>query len=204
MNISSDWWLALLFPIIGALIGWLTNRLAIKMLFYPRRPRRVLGFTLQGLIPRRKEELAIKVGEIVETELLNQHLIRNELRKMNLRPHLEHLAMRIIRQRLVPKLKQIPLFGGFVNENAIRALHRVVLQALTEETQSLLEKVSADVEQHIAVRHIVETRVRGFDLDQLENIIRDLAHREFRAIEWLGGLIGFLVGIIQAVLLLVV
>ena len=49
----------------------------------------------------------------------------------------------------------------------------------------------------IAVRRIVEEKIHAFDLDQLESIVRKLAHREFRSIEILGAVIGFVVGLVQ-------
>ena len=63
-------WSLLLFPLVGAGIGWFTNHLAVKMLFRPKRPVRFAGLTVQGLIPRRREDLAESVAEIVEQELV--------------------------------------------------------------------------------------------------------------------------------------
>jgi uncharacterized membrane protein YheB (UPF0754 family) len=189
------------FPLIGAGIGWLTNRLAIQMLFRPRKPLKFLWWTIQGLIPRRQSELAVRVAEIVETELFNQHLIRNEIAKMDLRPHLEQLAANIVWDRIAPKLRAIPLIGGLVNDKLLYNLNKIALESLIGETESLLEKVSSEVEKHIAVKKIVEEKIHAFDLDQLESIVRKLAHKEFRSIEILGGVIGFVVGMIQSVLL---
>ena len=189
------------FPLIGAGIGWLTNRLAIQMLFRPRKPVRFFWWKFQGLIPRRQAELATRVAEIVETELFNQHLIRNEISKMDLRPHLEQLATNIVWDRLAPKLRAIPLLGSFVNDKLLYNLNKMALESLIGETEPLLEKVSMEVEKHIAVRKIVEEKIHSFDLDQLEGIVRSLAQKEFRSIEILGAVIGFVVGLIQCVLL---
>lgn len=191
-----------IFPLIGAAIGWLTNRLAIQMLFRPRRPVRLPGLTFQGLIPRRQSDLAVRVAEIVETELFNQHLIQNELQKIDLQPHLDQLARNLIRERLAPKLRQIPIFGNLVNESLLASLNRMVLDSLARETEPFLRRVSSEVEKKIAVRRIVEERIHAFDLDQLESIVRTLAHREFRSIEILGAVIGFAVGLVQVGLLL--
>ncbi len=205
MNAADAWTTVLLlaaFPLIGAAIGWLTNRLAIQMLFRPRRPLRVLGLRLQGLIPRRQGELAVRVAEIVEQELFSQHLIRNEVRKMDLQPHLEQLAANIVWDRIAPRLRQIPLLGKFVNDRILTNLNKLALEALAGETEPLLERVSMEVERHIAVRRIVEEKMRAFDLDQLERIVRRLAREEFQRIELLGGVIGFCIGAAQSLLLL--
>ncbi len=205
MELSADWQFILFliaFPLIGAGIGWLTNRLAIQMLFRPRRSWRFLGIRFQGLIPRRQAELAVRVGEIVETELFNQHLIREELRKIDLQPHIDQLATNIVWDRIAPRLRAIPVFGNLVNDRFLYNLNKIALESLTRETAPLLEKVSTEVERKIAVRRIVEERIHGFDLEQLESIVRKLAHKEFQRIELLGAVIGLIVGLLQAVLVL--
>jgi uncharacterized membrane protein YheB (UPF0754 family) len=204
MDFPETWQSVLLlvaFPLIGAGIGWLTNRLAIQMLFRPRQPVRLLGWKFQGLIPRRQSELATKVAEIVETELFNQHLIRNEISKMDLHPHLQQLATNIVWDQLAPRLREIPILGKLVNDKLLYNINKIALDSLVGETEPLLEKVSGEVEKHIAVRRIVEEKIHAFDLDQLEEIVRKLAHQEFRSIEILGAVIGFVVGLVQSLLL---
>jgi uncharacterized membrane protein YheB (UPF0754 family) len=193
----------IIFPLIGACIGWLTNRLAIQMLFRPRKAIQFLGLQIQGLIPKRQSELAKRVGEIVETELFNRHLISNEIRKIDLQPYLDELATNIVWDRLAPRLRQIPLLGSFVNDKLLYNLNKLALEALSVETEPLLEKVSGEVEKQIAVRKIVEEKIQAFDLDQLETIVRQLAQKEFRSIEILGGVIGFAIGLVQAGLVFV-
>lgn len=67
------------------IIGWITNLLAIKMLFRPFKPVNVplVNFKIQGLIPKRKAEIAESIGETVETELLSIEEIVDELVRSN-------------------------------------------------------------------------------------------------------------------------
>lgn len=62
----------LVFPVLGAFVGYVTNYLAIKLLFRPKR--RVLG--IQGLLPKRKAEIARRAGEVVNGYLVNREAIR--------------------------------------------------------------------------------------------------------------------------------
>ena len=69
-------------PVIGAVIGYFTNYIAVKMLFHPRNPVSVGGHTLlltPGVIPRRKKELAKAVGRAVEDELFGGQEVKNIL-----------------------------------------------------------------------------------------------------------------------------
>ena len=53
-------WIAV--PLLGGVIGYVTNRIAVKMIFRPIRPVSVLGLRVQGLIGHRQHELAESIG----------------------------------------------------------------------------------------------------------------------------------------------
>lgn len=75
---------------VCGLVGFGTNWLAIKMLFYPRKRRPLLG---QGLIPSRKDRIVLKLGESISKEIINAELILQQIRKSGLvRKHRERLA----------------------------------------------------------------------------------------------------------------
>ena len=69
-------------PVIGLIIGYVTNNIAIKMLFRPLKPvyigKRRVPFT-PGLIPKEKERIAKTIGGVVSTELLDNDTINKTL-----------------------------------------------------------------------------------------------------------------------------
>jgi len=56
--------------LIAAHIGLATNYLAIKMLFHPRVPKKILGLSFQGIFPKRQNQFAEKLGTYVANELI--------------------------------------------------------------------------------------------------------------------------------------
>jgi len=66
-------------PILGLVIGWFTNDIAIRMLFRPRRKYMIgrwhVPFT-PGLIPSQKGRIAKSIGRMVSQELLDENTIR--------------------------------------------------------------------------------------------------------------------------------
>lgn len=60
-------------PLVGAFIGYMTNYIAIRMLFRPLKPWRILGLRLPftpGVIPAKRHQLARNIGEMVGEHLL--------------------------------------------------------------------------------------------------------------------------------------
>ncbi|REH94092.1 DUF445 domain-containing protein [Staphylococcus felis] len=73
--------------IIGAIIGGVTNMIAVKMLFHPFKAYYIFGKRMPftpGLIPKRREEIATKIGQVVEEHLLTESLIREKLNSKNM------------------------------------------------------------------------------------------------------------------------
>ena len=62
-------------PAFGFAIGYVTNALAIRMLFRPYREVRFLGLRFHGMIPRRKADIAGTVSRTVVSELLKEESV---------------------------------------------------------------------------------------------------------------------------------
>jgi uncharacterized membrane protein YheB (UPF0754 family) len=189
-------------PLITGLIGWLTNWIAIRMLFRPRQPFRFAGISWQGLIPRRKEDLAFQTAEIIETEILQQHAIRNAILSVDIEPHLRGFVERMVEKKLKDKLSAIPFVGSFINDSTLQMVKGIAIESLQEEMPSLIEKLAGDLESKIQVRHMVQSRMSELDLGALEQIVRRVAKSEFSKIEQLGAILGFVIGLIQMGLLM--
>ncbi|TVP75471.1 MAG: DUF445 family protein [Puniceicoccaceae bacterium] len=192
--------LLILTPFITAGIGWLTNWVAIQMLFRPRQPMRVFFWQWQGLIPRRQQQLAEEAAEIIEREILQQHRILHEIRKIELGPHLQEAAHKIVWQRIGPQLRAIPLLGNFINDSTLAKFEVIAATAMQEEAVPLMEKVATQFEASVNLKQLIEENIAAFDLDRLEAIVNQVARREFRTIERLGAVLGFLIGCVQVAL----
>ena len=79
-------------PILGAVIGYVTNRIAIQMLFRPRAEKRILGFHVPftpGIIPKNRNELAESIARAVAGELISPEAVRARLNNPELKVGLE-------------------------------------------------------------------------------------------------------------------
>ena len=196
-----SYYLFLLTPFIAATIGWVTNRLAIKMLFHPGKPIHLLFVKWQGLIPRRQAQLAKEAAEIIEREILQQHLILSEIKTIELGPHLEKTAHTLVWERIGPQLRAIPLLGNFINDGILAKFETIAVAEIKKESTPLIEQVATEFESSVDLKHLIEDNIASFDLDKLEDIVNEVAKREFRTIERLGAILGFAIGCVQLVLL---
>jgi len=122
----------ILIPIVGFLIGYFTNWLAIKMLFHPKR--KILG--IQGILPKRKKILAKKIAE-VSPKIMPDYF---------------------------QKLEKIPFIG---------------------------EKVIG------LFKNAVENQVNSLSVEDLEELTYKVMKKEMNFVIWMGGVIGFIIGCVQ-------
>ncbi|MDQ0287444.1 uncharacterized membrane protein YheB (UPF0754 family) [Desulfofundulus luciae] len=190
------WTQAVLLPVVGALIGWLTNWLAVRLIFRPYKPVRVLGYTIQGVVPKRRGELARVIGRVIEEQLLPKERLLNYLRSEQLNEDLVSSVNTAVRARVMDRLP------GFLP----LSLRRMISDALAEQIRrelpplvnELVDRFGEKLKVELCLSRVVEEQVNSFSLDQLEQIITTVSSRELRHIEILGGVLGFIIGLLQA------
>ena len=90
--------------ITGAIIGGITNGIAIKMLFRPLNPVKIGRFTLPftpGVIPKEKVRIASKIGEVISKELLNEEVLRTWLLKDEICREIESAIEDYLKEQLM-------------------------------------------------------------------------------------------------------
>lgn len=194
---SLEW---ILLPAVGALIGWFTNFVAIRMLFRPKKPVRLFGrLVLQGVLPRRQAELARVVGETVERDLLPVDELVESLDLSGYQDDVIEAVVRHVGRRIDQNLPDLlPLnVKRMISAYARRVVGREAAAVLSEATLRIKERVRRDVK----LGELVRQKMNQFDTDQLEKIVAKVAATELRAIEVLGAVLGFMIGLFQAALL---
>ncbi|RKD27304.1 hypothetical protein BET04_09185 [Caminicella sporogenes] len=196
------WGKLLFLAVIGAVIGWLTNVFAIKLIFRPLKPIKIPGvnFYIQGLIPKRKSEIAKSIGHTVETELIS---IEEIIDKFIERENKSEIILEI-KERVKTIIEQkIPTLIPTTIKNMIIAYADEVIETQGEEViNELAERLIHRATSKVKISEIIEEKIINFELEKLERIILNIAKRELKHIELLGGLIGFLIGIIQGLIIL--
>lgn len=191
-------WALLSLPIISALIGWLTNYIAIKMLFHPRQPLKLGIFTMQGILPRRQADIAVQLGRIVATDLLSSddliERLTNDRSRTVYRDFVDAEAEKFIYQKLY---KAIPLSRVFLREKTVARLKESLVDELLEKLPDMISRLTEPETGSLDIQHMVETQVLAFSTDRLEKMLHDILAKEFRFIEVLGAVLGFLIGAVQ-------
>ncbi|MBC2575623.1 DUF445 domain-containing protein [Peptostreptococcus canis] len=185
--------------IVGGIIGYVTNVLAVKMLFKPINPIKIpiLDFEIVGLIPKRKSDIAKNIGTTVGDQLIDyDELISNMVKegdKEKLKQVLKDRIFRVVEE----KANFIPfIFRGKVFEVVDQIVDSEFEEGFDELVITAKEKIIARID----IAEMIENKINKLDLVELENIILSISKKELKHIENLGLLLGFLIGIVQGIL----
>ena len=132
-------------PLVGALIGYVTNLVAIKMLFRPLREIRLFGLRLPftpGILPRERRKLADNIGDMVERELLTAGVLRERFARTEVRENIgtaigsytSHVLQRPVSSWLEERgdpedFHLAELFSDFVNSEVFNSFLEEIIRA---------------------------------------------------------------------------
>ena len=189
-------------PFIGALIGWFTNYIAIKMLFHPRDEVRIFFIPIQGVFPKRQKDFAAKLGQIVSEELLSVQDITKHLKeKATSDTVLEHIVTRLEEGITARLPKAFPMLAMLLTAEMTAKIKKVLREQIAGLNEELIDKLSSELEDELDMHRIVEEKVAAFSSDKLEEIVFAIMRKEFKFVELVGAILGFLIGIVQIFLL---
>ena len=190
-----------IFPLIGALTGWITNWVAVKMLFHPKEPKNFLFFKVQGVFPKRQKAMAEKLGHIVASELFS---IDDVVEKMKSSDNSEIFGF--VEQKIDDFINaklpsSMPMLAMFLNDDLKNKIKTTLLQEISQVIPGVIDSYAKKLKNEIDVKSIVYEKVVNFSSDKLEDILYSIMKKEFKFIELLGGILGFIIGLIQLVML---
>jgi uncharacterized membrane protein YheB (UPF0754 family) len=192
MSIASALWPWISSALLGAFIGWITNVMTIRLMFRPRRPVRMMGVTLQGIVPRRRNDIARSLAQTIAEQLLSARDVWDRIDTAENREALLTGVRGAVRSRLA----RLPAFP-FRDALAVRIENTVVSELDAQLVQLAHDPdMPARIMARVPVADMIEEKIRSFDLDEFERILVGLSRRELRQIELLGGLLGFVVGLV--------
>jgi uncharacterized membrane protein YheB (UPF0754 family) len=190
-------------PFISAFIGWVTNWLAIKMLFHPRNPIKIGPFVLQGIFPKRQAQVARQLGQVVATHLLSIDDLTAKLYNADstkaILPIIEKRVDDFIEHKLT---EELPLLSMFIKDKAIDNIKRGIIQEFESMFPELIAQVGQQIKTNVDIEKMISEKVAALDSNKLEELLVGIMKKEFVFIEVIGAVLGFIIGCIQLLLTL--
>lgn len=192
----------LILAAVGALIGWMTNVIAIKLMFRPVNPIGIKGtpFVIQGMIPKRRIDIAKSIGDVVGQELIKMETIVDRvIADIDKRQVVAMIKEKIV---AVASEKMPSMIPSMFKNMIIQNIESIIDDHGEQLVMEMAEKLSHMAIESIDISKMVEDQIAAFDFEKIEEITLKIAKTELKHIEVLGGVIGFFIGLLQGVIVL--
>ena len=189
----------LILAVIGGLIGYITNVIAIKLIFRPINPIKIpiLNIEIIGLIPKRKVEIATNIGTIIEDQFLSvDEIIDDMITNKDKQDIIDYIKVKI-NLMLNEKMTLIP---STIRSLAQNYISEIIEEEIREAIDDVSEEIISKAKSRINIKEIVENKINELDLYELESIILQIVKNELKHIEILGFILGLFIGVIQGII----
>jgi uncharacterized membrane protein YheB (UPF0754 family) len=189
-----QWWLL---PLLGIIIGWTTNWVALWMIYEPAEPTKVGPFTFHGLFIRRQPEVADVYAGIISDDIVNMKNIGDELMhgaRSDRTRRLIETAMRPAIDRAVGRVR--PAVRVAVGEREYDAIREGLAEEAVDYTMTPLTDHDLNEEQTSRIHELIEPRIAKLNGQDFAELLRSATRED----EWLLLLHGAVLGLVGGLL----
>lgn len=193
---KTDWQL----PLFGLIVGYLTNFLALKMIFRPQQPKKFGPFTVQGLFHKRQNEVARDYSRLIADEVVNPSNIAEAVLKGPRRDYAANIVARFIRHEVDEQLGAAkPAVRAAMGRGRYEAAQSAAASYTIERLPELIEPIDAYAKEAMNLGETLSQRLASLPPDEFEGMLRPA----FQEDEWIliavGAALGFFVGLGQLI-----
>lgn len=188
-----------LLPVVGGVVGMVTNWLALQMVFRPLEPTRYFGLiTYQGLFPARQHEIAEAYAQILSSEVLTPAGLIRLLSSCEQQERLMALAEATISKHVDELVERFgPLLPEPPAPEQVRILKKKILDVMFGRIGRVIPLVEEALESRLDFASEVEDRMRSLSKQEFEGILRGVFKEDESTLILLGGILGALIGLGQ-------
>ena len=182
--------------------NWMVNQLSGSQDVIPSpKPIILMGFSVHGVFPKRQKQLAQKLGNLVANELVSSEQITEKIKLYALNDESMKMLEKKIEGTMRNKLvSAFPMLSMFLSDDMVKKVTSIFREDLKAFISESVHQLSSKIDAEINIEDMVSRKVEAFSSSKLEKILYQLMRKEFKIIEIVGAILGFLIGCLQLAL----
>ena len=147
-------------PLLGGLIGYITNDIAIRMLFRPHKAKYLFGIHIPftpGIIPKEKGRIAEAIGGVISENLMNNEVLEKYLLSDEMIGKVRSAVEEFISIQQQNQESVARFLGHYLSKDEIDSIAQNINQSITKQTyEKLADSSVGDKVAHIAIDHVAQ------------------------------------------------
>lgn len=191
---TADW----ILPVAGFLVGWVTNWMALKVIFQPIEPKNICGYTLHGLFLQRQKEVSAIFARVVCTEILHIKAIWTSI--FNGRLSKNFFAMLqahtlVFTDKLVAEIE--PLAIAAMGSTKFLQMKEDIAQKVLDKIPSIIDASYEYTQGALDMETTIREKMAELPCADFEGVLHPAFEEDEIQLIALGGVLGAIVGVIQ-------
>lgn len=147
-------------PLLGGVIGYITNDIAIRMLFRPHKAKYVFGIHIPftpGIIPKEKGRIAEAVGGVISENLMNKEVLEKYLLSEDMTGKVRSAVEKFIATQQRNNETVLQFLGHYLSKEEIDTIAQNINRSITKQTyEKLADSSVGEKVAHIAIDHVAQ------------------------------------------------
>ena len=147
-------------PLLGGVIGYITNDIAIRMLFRPHIAKYVFGIHIPftpGIIPKEKGRIAEAIGGVISENLMNKEVLEKYLLSEDMIGKVRSAVKEFITTQQKNQETVACFLGHYLSKEEIATIAQKINQSITKQTyEKLADSAVGEKVAHIAIDHVAQ------------------------------------------------
>ena len=191
-------------PVAGVVVGYVTNWLALKMIFRPQKKKRYGFFSYQGLFHKRQNEVSKEYANLVATEILSPRQITNHV----LFGSAAETFFKIITKNISMAIDGLaeyakPAFKLVIGEERYTEIKLSIIDKISETVPRSARKLEVYIDKALDLENTLYNRLKNLPPPEFERILRTAFQEDELLLILVGAALGALAGFAQWMLLFV-
>jgi uncharacterized membrane protein YheB (UPF0754 family) len=200
LSLLGQWWT---FPIMGVIVGYITNWMALQMIFRPLEPKKFIFFTYQGLFLRRQAEVSKELANIIAHKVLNTE----NLIKIIFKGKGGDLLVKLVLDNAYKGVESLvqdkaPIAPVLLGSEKIQLIKMKVADKLVGIIPDIVDRVQLYITDTLKIEETVSERLTKLSKAEFEDILHSVFKEDEMTLILLGAFLGGMVGLAQALLVI--
>lgn len=147
-------------PLLGGVIGYITNDIAIRMLFRPHTAKYILGIHIPftpGIIPKEKGRIAEAIGGVISENLMNKEVLEKYLLSEDMIEKVRSAVEEFIATQQRNNETVVQFLGHYLSKEEIDTIAQNINRSITKQTyEKLADSSVGEKVAHIAIDHVAQ------------------------------------------------
>jgi uncharacterized membrane protein YheB (UPF0754 family) len=187
-------------PAAGFLVGYVTNWLALNLIFEPKEPKQVGPFRVQGVFIKRQREVASSFADVISDRVLNAE---NMIRHLTEGPKRERV-LALIEDQVEKSMKEYErdaMVAMLVSQERLADAKTELLERIRNANMSDSRQIKTFADQSRHIHNQLEQNLVALDAAEFSGVLRPVFQKDEWKLILAGGVIGAVIGVLQVVVL---